>query len=350
MPRILIARHAVPPHVVSQQVIKEAARVIFAGKIPNLERHLAVFDRSRIERRALIRPLEWYLQPHSPAERNAVFLTEGLALLRQAVGKCLAAAELSAAQIDHLIYVNTTGHATPSLDARLINELDFSPQTSRLPIWGLGCAAGAAGLSRARDYCLAHPRARVLLTALECCSLTLMPEDLSKKNLIGVSLFADGAAAVLVVGDEVAGSGPELVDSYSRLFPDSYQIMGWEFRDAGMELVLSPRLPALLKAELPQLLEDFLQRCGLRRQDLRHYVTHPGGARVLDAVQQALGLSAEQLRFSSEFLRDYGNLSSVSVLVVLEKWLASNPAEQPGFGLLAGFGPGFSAELLLLQV
>ncbi len=349
MPRIETARHRVPQHRITQAEAKAAVASIFAGKITELGRLLRIFDHSRIEQRHLLMPLDWYLQPHSAAERNRVFIDKGLMLLREAAEACLHAADVGPQQVDHLIYVNSTGHATPTMDARLINALGCRSRTSRLPIWGLGCAAGAAGLARAWDYCRAHPRARVLLMALECCSLTLVSQDLSKKNLIGTSLFADGAAAVLVSGDEVAGNGPEIIASRSELFPDSYQVMGWDFSDDGMELVLSPELPALIGRELPGLVERFLQDCGLEREDIRHYLTHPGGAKVIDACREALGLEWDDLALTVEMLRDYGNLSSVSVLVVLEKWLASTRATQPGYGLLSAFGPGFSAELLLLR-
>lgn len=350
MPRILHAAHAFPKNHVSQQQARNAVSTIFAGKIPELERLLTIFDNSRVVQRQLVMPLEWYLQPRSEEERNRVFIGQGMGLLSTATEKVLQVAGINASQISHIIYVNSTGHATPTLDARLINELNFSAQTTRLPIWGLGCAGGAAGLSRAWDYCRAHPRALVLLTALECCSLTLMTKDLSKKNLVGTSLFADGAAAVLVVGDEVEGAGPEIVATRSQLFPDSYQIMGWNFSDQGMELVLSPRLPALIKQEIPGLVDCFLNDNGLLRKDLRHYLTHPGGARVLDVVREALDLKIEDLQISEELLNEQGNISSVSVLIVLENWLKSQASFTPGYSLLSAFGPGFSAELLLLKV
>ncbi|MBW2512502.1 MAG: type III polyketide synthase, partial [Deltaproteobacteria bacterium] len=200
MPQILGAAHAFPTHHVSQQRARQAVSTIFAGKIPELERLMTIFDNSRIAQRQLVMSLDWYLQPRSLEERNQIFVEQGMSLLREASEKVLRSSDTDISHVAHVIYVNSTGHATPSLDARLINELNFSVQTTRLPIWGLGCAGGAAGLSRAWDYCLAHPRAKVLLTALECCSLTLIVKDLSKKNLVGTSLFSDGAAAVLVAG------------------------------------------------------------------------------------------------------------------------------------------------------
>ena len=350
MPRILGAAHAFPIHRVSQQQARQAASTIFAGKIPELKRLLTIFDNSRIAQRQLVMPLDWYLKPRSLEERNQIFVDQGMSLLREAAEKVLRSSDADVSQVAHVIYVNSTGHATPSLDARLINEMNLSVQTTRLPIWGLGCAGGAAGLSRARDYCLAHPTAKVLLTALECCSLTLVVEDLSKKNLVGTSLFSDGAAAVLVAGDEASGSGPEIVATRSQLFPDSYDIMGWNFSDQGMELVLSPRLPLLIKKELPGMVDRFLSDYGLARADLQHYIAHPGGAKVLDAISEALDLRDEELHLSEELLNRQGNVSSVSVLVVLEDWLKSKASSIDEYGLLFAFGPGFSAELILIKV
>ncbi len=256
---------------------------------------------------------------------------------------------MAAAQVDAVVAVSTTGLATPSLDARLAGPLGLRPDIVRLPLWGLGCAGGAAGLARARDYCLAHPRARVLVAALETCSLTFVAGDASRKNLVGTALFADGAAAVLVAGAQAAGDGPRLRAARSRLFPDSERVMGWDFGDAGMELVLSPRLPAIVQEELPALVDAFLAENGLSRRGIAHYLTHPGGAKVIDAYREALGLdNGEELALTEAVLREHGNVSSVSVLLVLERWLAAAP--RPGYGLLSAFGPGFAAEQLLLEV
>jgi alkylresorcinol/alkylpyrone synthase len=236
------------------------------------------------------------------------------------------------------------------LDAHLINRLGLRPDTSRIPLWGLGCAAGAVGLSHAYDHCRAYPEHRVLLVALECCSLTFMAGDVSKKNLIATSLFADGAAAALVGGSRTDGSGPAIVATRSHLFPDSYRVMGWDFQDEGMQLVLSPKLPLIVRQELPELVDGFLADQGLARRDLVHFVTHPGGARVVDAYRDALQLSNDDLCQTEDVLRHHGNISSVSVLVVLEQWLAAGGMTTEGHGLLSAFGPGFSAELLLFKV
>lgn len=350
MPHIASAAHAFPPHTASQAAVKAVIQQVFAGSMAELERLLTVFDHSRIDSRQFMMPLEWYLAPRTQIERTRIYQEQGLALLETAAATCLAQANCRPADIDQLVFVSSTGHATPTLDAHLINRLGMAPNTSRLPLWGLGCAAGAAGLSRAHDHCLAYPEHRVLLVALECCSLTFMADDLSKKNLVATSLFADGAAATLVCGDRTSSSGPAIVATRSHLLPDSYRIMGWDFLDEGMQLVLSPRLPLVIREELPALVESLLADHGLTLRDIVHYITHPGGARVIDAYREALQLSAAELRQTEELLCRHGNISSVSVLVILEQWLASARARVEGYGLLSAFGPGFSAEMLLLKV
>lgn len=350
MSRIIAAASAFPPHTIDQSTIKEAVARVFDGKMAELERLLAVFDRARIVCRQFMMPLTWYLEPHSQQERTRIYQEHGLELLIAAARQCLARADCSPGQVDHIIFVSSTGLATPTLDAYLINRLGMRAETTRTPLWGLGCAAGAVGLARAHEHCLAYPDHRVLLVALECCSLTFMAGDLSKKNLVATSLFADGAAAVLIGGEKAVATGPAILATRSHLFPDSYRMMGWEFEEEGMQLVLSPKLPLLVRTELPALVKSFLVTLGLTQSDLRHYLTHPGGARVVDAYQEALQLADAALQLTAAVLRRHGNVSSVSVLVVLEEWLASGGREEPGYGLLSAFGPGFSAELLLIKV
>lgn len=346
MPRIVAAATAFPPHAVPQEQVREAIRLFFAGSVPALERLLPLFDHCRIDRRHFMMPLEWYLRPRSLSERNTIYLQHGLALLASAARRCLERAGLPPARIDQVITVTSTGYATPTLDAGLVNTLAMRPGVSRLPVWGLGCAAGAAGLARAADYCRAFPHGVVLLTALECCSLTFMAGDLSKKNLVATALFSDGAAAVLVAGEQTGLAGPRLRASRSHLFPDSDRIMGWDFLENGMQLVLSPRLPLLVREKLPVLVNDFLDGLGLQRKQIAQHLAHPGGARVIDAYLAALHLPPEELALTEDALREHGNTSSVAILTVLENWL---PRAQPGLALLTAFGPGFSAEMSLLE-
>jgi alkylresorcinol/alkylpyrone synthase len=352
MPSILSASHADPPHAFSQEFLKAAVVQLYSGRIPDtdVQRIEDVFDHSRIRERAFLMPLDWYLAPRTPQERNRAYMEDGLAILARASRGCLEKADCRPDQVDHVIFVSTTGLSTPSLDSYLINELGLPRKTTRLPVWGLGCAAGAAGISRAFDHCLAHPEARVLLASLETCSLNFAQEDLSKKNLVAMSLFADAASAVLVAGDAVEGEGPQVIATRSHLFPDSYRIMGWDVAEGGFRLVLSPKLPELVRNELGPLVDSFLLSHDLSRRDIVHYLTHPGGAKVVDAIRDALGLFNGELRISEEVLRDHGNVSSASVLIVLERWMADGGGtEAGGYGLLSAFGPGFSAELVLLR-
>lgn len=354
MPVILAASHASPPHAVPQEFLKAAVGRLYSGKIPDadVQRIHEVFDHSRIRERAFMMPLDWYLSPRTPEERNRVHREKGLELLVRASFACLEAAECEPERIDHVIFVTTTGLSTPSLDSHLINKLGMSRNTARLPVWGLGCAAGAAGIARAFDYCLAHPEGVVLISALETCSLNFQPDDLSRKNLIAMSLFADGCAAVIVAGDVAAkgkAAGPRIVAARSHLLPDSTGIAGWDVTDRGFRLVLTPELPEILRKELGGLVDALLLPNGLKRSDLVHFIIHPGGAKVLDAMREALELSDGGLRISEEVLRDFGNVSSVSVLLVLERWMADEGSKAPGYGVLASFGPGFSSEMVLVQ-
>jgi len=351
MPSILSAAHASPSHSLRQDFLKAAVAQLYSGRIPDtdIQRIQDVFDHSRIRERAFLMPMEWYLSPHTREERQRVYMEKGLELLVRASRGCLESAGCRPDQVDHVIFVSTTGFSTPSLDSYLINELGLPRKTTRLPVWGLGCAAGAAGISRAFDYCLAHPEARALLVSLETCSLNFAEDDVSKKNLVAMSLFADGCAAALVAGDAVNGDGPRIMATRSHLFPDSYRIMGWDVGDKGFQLVLSPKLPELVRTEMRPLVDSFLLSNDLSRRDIVHYLTHPGGAKVIDAIGEALELTGNELRDSEEVLADYGNVSSASVLIVLERWLSNGGRTEPGYSLLSAFGPGFSAELVLLQ-
>ena len=350
MPKIIAASHALPPHVVPQTIVRALVQGLFANQVAELER-LAHHLRSLPHRNPPVHDAARLVSGPAPAaERTRIYQEQGLELMVQAAGRCLEQAGCAPAEIDQIIVVSSTGHATPTLDAHLINRLGLRPTTTRLPLWGLGCAGGAAGLARAVDHCRAYPEHRVLLVALECCSLTFMAADVSKKNLVATALFADGAAAALIAGDGTREAGPRVLATRSQLFPDSYRIMGWDFVGQEMQLVLSPKLPLLIRQELRPLVDDFFAAQGVRHADMRHYITHPGGARVIDVYRDVLELHGDELALTEAALRDHGNVSSVSVLLVLEAWLASAARQTPGYGLLSAFGPGFSAELLFLQV
>ena len=249
MPRIAAIATASPPHRLRQSEARAMARAFFAPAIRDVDRYLGVFDNAAIDTLALAVPPAWFAEPHGWGECNDRFIDVARDLGAEAARRCLDEAGLGPQDVDHLIFVSTTGLAAPSLDARIMAALGMRPHTRRTPIWGLGCAGGAVGLSRAAEYVRAYPNQRALLVCVELCSLTFRFDDRSVRNLVAASLFADGAAAVLVEGEDLPGTGPQIVDSESTLFPDSLDLMGWDIGDGGMRVVFGARIPRVV-AEL----------------------------------------------------------------------------------------------------
>jgi alkylresorcinol/alkylpyrone synthase len=321
----------------------------FAAAFPDIDRYMPIFRHARIDTRYFVAPLEWFATPHTFKECNDLFIEAATALGHAAAERCLTAAGVAAADVDHLLWVSTTGLAAPSPDALLIQQLGMRPTTRRTPIWGLGCAGGVAGLARAAEFVRAFPNRRALLVTVELCSVTFQWGDHSRRNLIAASLFGDGAAAVLVEGEAAAHrSGARIVATQSLLWPDTRDMMGWEIVDTGMQVVFSARIPAMIQAVMRETIGAFLAEHSLTIADIGHWVLHPGGARVIDAYAAALGLTEAQLRHTSDILRRCGNMSSATVLFVLEEFLARGAPAPGEYGLLAVLGPGFSCELALI--
>jgi alkylresorcinol/alkylpyrone synthase len=252
-------------------------------------------------------------------------------------------------RINALLTVSVTGIASPSLDAHLTNRMHLPEDIRRTPIFGLGCVAGAAGIAQAADYVRAYPDRVAVLLSVELCSLTWQRSDLSIANLIASGLFGDGAAAVVVAGDDVTADGPEIVDTASSFYPDTENAMGWDISEEGFRIVLSSEVPAIIRARLPGNVDALLSRNGLTRGDVGSWVLHTGGPKVLDAMAGSLGLEREACAASWDSLREVGNLSSASVLLVLEE-IMQNRRPAPGtWGVLAALGPGFCAQLVLLR-
>jgi len=259
-------------------------------------------------------------------------------------------AGLEAAELGALLFVSVTGIATPSIDARLMNRLPLPAGLRRLPIFGLGCVAGAAGIARAADYVKAYPEQTAALLAVELCSLTLQRSDLSVANLIASGLFGDGAAAVILTGDgHGARSGPRVVASRSIFYRDSEDVMGWRISEQGFRVVLSADVPKVVEANLRRDVDAFLACHGLERGAIRRWIAHPGGPKVLEAMAAALDLDSDALAVTWRSLREVGNLSSASVLFVLGDILEQQPPAPGEHGLLLAMGPGFCSELVLLQ-
>lgn len=353
-PRLRAVATASPSHRARQGDARSLASHLFRETLAKDARLLAVFDHAEIDGRDVCMPLEWYGEDHDFAEKNGLYVQHALALAADSVRTALRRAALEPEDVDHVVFVSSTGVATPSLDARLANVLPLRPDVRRTPIWGLGCAGGAAGLARARDFALADPEARVLLVVVELCTLTFQRNDLTKRNLVAASLFGDGAAAAVVEGARArsaasANGAPEVVASHSTLWPDSLDVMGWEVDGGGLHVVFSKDIPTIVREKVRPGLAAFLESRGLDLERLEHVVAHPGGMKVLRAYAEALGRSPDTFRHSRDVLRQHGNMSAPTCLFVLERLLETQEMRSGEHAVVAALGPGFSSEYVLLR-
>jgi alkylresorcinol/alkylpyrone synthase len=337
----------VPQHVLSRELVKEYFGSTFSLSGRRLEAILAVVDSSQIERRYSIFPVDHLIEPRSLTQTAQEYRENAICLGRRAAQQALDRAGVSPGDVDLFVTVSCTGFMIPSIDAYLAPEMGFRANVRRLPITELGCAAGAVGLTRAWEHLRAFPQATVLLVSVELPSLTFQRRDLSQANLISTILFGDGAAAAVITGQPA--KGPRIIDSESYLFPASIDAMGFDLRDTGFHIVLSKEVPQLIRDRIGGLVDNFLGRHSLTRSDIKAWVLHPGGQKLLSFMEEELGVSGPQVAPSWKALREYGNLSSASVLFVLNEWMCREEMRSGDLGLLAAFGPGFSAEMLLLQ-
>jgi len=357
LPKIISISTHQPPYTLQQSNAEELTKELFYEKIPKLERYLKVFDNGGIETRHFCVPPEWHRTNHSFKERNGLYIELATQYSVSVIQACLQNesflhSPISPKEIDAIIFVSSTGISTPSIDARVMNKLPFSDQLKRIPLWGLGCAGGAAGVSRAYDFCKAHPKAKVLVVCVELCSLTFQPNDFSKSNLIGASLFADGAACILVCGDEIIidtkKSSPAILATGSKWMPDSENVMGWDVKNNGLHVIFQKSIPAIITSWLGPYIEQFLLEQGIYSEQLTHFIAHPGGKKVLKAYEDTLYLSSQKTDISREILRQHGNMSSPTVLYVLEQFML-HEGQVGDTGLLVALGPGFCAEAVLLN-
>jgi alkylresorcinol/alkylpyrone synthase len=356
-PVLLAVGTALPPNVVDQPSLAALLRSLWSEEYSGSRRWQATFDQVhrtvRIDRRYLALPVSEYGALDSFAKTNAAWTRVAPELGAVAVLDALNGAGLGVRDIDHLFFITGTGIATPSIDARLVNRLGMRPDIQRTPIFGLGCAGGLAGLGRAADYVRAYPDRIALVVSVELCSLTLQRRDLSIANVIAASLFGDGAAATVVAGAEIAagrtGGAPRVIAMSSVLYPDTERMMGWDVVDSGFKIVLSPTIPDLVREHVGGDVDDFLAAHGLERRAISHWIAHTGGNRVLEALDTALDLAPGALERSWRLLGATGNLSSASVLFVLRDLLDSRDTRPGDWGVMLALGPGFCAELVLLQ-
>ena len=349
--RIAAVGSAFPPNYYDQDTLIAAFRELWGKRHYNPERLERLHRNVLVGGRHLALPLEQYAALDTWGKANDAWIEVAQEVGAAAVRQALACAGIEPAAVDVLYTATVTGVATPSLDARLVNRLRLSPAVKRVPIFGLGCLAGAAGVARAADYLAGHPREVAVLLSVELCSLTLQPADLSIPNLIASGLFGDGAAAVVLVGAERSegAPGPRVVASRSSFYYDTERVMGWDISEKGFQVVLSAEVPEMVRQHLRRDVDGFLADHGLSRADIGSWVAHPGGPKVLETMQEVLELPASALGVTWRSLRDVGNLSSTSVLLVLEETMAHHRPPAGSLGLLLAMGPGFCSELVLLR-
>ena len=351
--KIASVQSALPPFYYTQQQVFEELNKHWEKELDNPALLARFHQRVGVDGRYFTLPIENYIKLKAWGEYNREWLTMAETLGEQAITGALARAGLEKEQIGALLTVTVTGVASPSLDAHLVNVMSLPNAVRRTPIFGLGCVAGASGIAQAADYVQAYPDRVAVLLAVELCSLTWQRKDLSIANLISSGLFGDGAAAVVVAGDEVvtreSPAGPEIIASASSFYRDTEEVMGWDISEEGFRIVLSPEVPAVVRKYLPGDLAAFLAANGLKREDIGSWVLHTGGPKVLEAMADAVDATRDECKASWESLRKVGNLSSASVLLVLEDVInTARPA--PGtWGILAAMGPGFCSQLVLLR-
>lgn len=334
---------AVPPHVITQGQAKEIGRRAFRRK--NLfEKLSGVFDNAGIAKRHLVAPHDWYAEPHGWAERNAVYLNAAEALFEQAAVEAIARAGLSPDRIDGVVTVSTTGIATPSLEARVGPRIGLRENVRRVPVFGLGCAGGASGLGLAAKLAEVEPGSNWLFVTVETCSISIRLDSDDPAAVVATALFGDGAAAAVLSAGEPRNAIVKA--SAEKLWPDTLGIMGWRVEDPGLGVVFDRAIPPFIEAELAGAVADMCNELGIGREEIGRFCSHPGGVKVIDAIEKALDLNQGELNLEREVLRDYGNMSAPTVLFVLDRLIKQG---LPDRTMMTAFGPGFTCSGILLE-
>ncbi len=352
--RIASVGTAYPKYRYPQAEITKALQKRWEGKLEEPRILNRLHANCGVDFRYTVFPLEVYETMRGFGETNSAWITAAVDIGGQAVTRALERVGLTAADISAIFFASVTGIASPTIDARLINLMPFPTSVKRTPIFGLGCVAGAAGISRAADYVRAFPDQYALLLSVELCSLTWQDDDQSIANLISTGLFGDGAAAVVLAGAETKlgraeHNGPRILATRSTFYRHTQHVMGWDIGDLGFKIVLSPDVPKVVNENLKHNVECFLAERNLKLSDISSYIFHSGGPKVLEAMETALGLPTDALEPSWRSLREVGNLSAASVLAVMEDYLVNTPGKQGTYSILAAMGPAFCSELVLLQ-
>lgn len=347
--RIAGVASAFPGNYYRQEVIRDALKRRWEGRLKSPRLLDQLHSLVGVKGRYLALPIDQYEQLDTWGKQNDAWIRCAQELGRLALCRALSRAGTGASELGAIFFTTVTGVASPSIEARMVNSMRLSPNVKRIPIFGLGCVAGAAGIARAADYVRAFPRQAAALVSVELCSLTWQRDDLSTANLISTGLFGDGAAAVIVGGSEKVEHGPRVLATRSVFYPDTEEVMGWDVSEKGFRIVLSRDVPEVVRMHLARDVDDFLNECGLSRDDIGVWVMHTGGPKVLEATAECLNLPEGALQASWECLAKVGNLSSASVLLVLEEFMERRRPEAGTLSILAAMGPGFCSELVLLQ-
>jgi alkylresorcinol/alkylpyrone synthase len=341
-PRLLALKSAVPPYVIAQSDAAEHAQNLFS-KVRDMARLYPVFANTGIDRRYSCVPVEWYLEDHGWKDRTQLYIENAVDLLETVARGLLDEAGLKPNEIDSIVVVSTTGVATPSLDALLIERMGLRRDIQRLPIFGLGCAGGVTGLARAADIASARPGSKMMFLVVELCALTFRKNDTSNSNIVATALFGDGAAGAILSTD---GEGPAFGAAGEHTWPNSLDVMGWDMAEDGLKARFAQSIPTLVANDFRPLLDQYLARNDIALSEIDAFACHPGGAKVLDALEDALELQRGGLEDSRSVLRDYGNMSAVTVLFVVERMKLLKKSQRT---LLTALGPGFSAAFLMLD-
>ena len=337
---------AVPEHVIPQQEAAALAARLFGHRTPDYGRLAGIFDATGIDTRQSVRPLDWFAQPRGWEERAEAYLDGAGRLFDAVARKAIAAAALAPRDIDTIVTVSSTGIATPTLDARAARRLGIRPDVRRVPVFGLGCAGGASGLGLAARLAAAEPGRNVLLVVLELCTLAFRLDKPTKANIVATALFGDGAAACVVRAGPQPGGLARIEASGEHLWPDTIDIMGWAVDPHGLDVIFSRSIPSFAQARIGTAVEAILNRAGLRACDIDRFVCHPGGAKVVAALERGLALEDGTLDLERKVLGRHGNMSAPTVLFVLERLLAQGCPDRV---LLSAMGPGFSLSAVSLR-
>ncbi len=335
---------AVPPHVVEQSEAKARAREAFGGNKALFDRLSGVFDNAGIARRHIVAPQDWYMKAHGWHDRNALYLEASEQLFIDAATAAIEKAGLRPDEIDGIVSVSTTGIATPSLEARVAKRVGLRENIRRVPVFGLGCAGGVNGLSLASRLALADPGSLWLFVTVETCSISIRLDSDDPAAVVATALFGDGAAAAVVTSG--VHSLARITGSAEKIWPDTLRIMGWDVDDPGLSVVFDRAIPPFIEAELGSALAGMCKELGIKREEIDRFCCHPGGVKVIDAIESALQLNQGELNLEREVLRDYGNMSAPTVLFVLERLLKQG---LPNKVMMTAFGPGFTCAGLLLE-